>query len=142
MRDQPNPIAQHGAISKRPYRGRLYVALHGPGNNVQGISLCTTFLDACFWLAGWPKGSILIAEPGEGAPLRAYLADGPPPFPCEMQAHPESIVAEVRRVTDVSRSTARDAVLECMRDHAGVGWQLYSREQEGAKNNRFGEGPL
>ena len=49
----------------------------------------------------------------------------PPPLACAMRAEPENIIAEVARLTGVSRWTAIEAVEGALRDHGGIGATLY-----------------
>jgi len=109
----------------RRCRGRLFIALHGPDDAIRGVTVCTDFAMACLALAGALEGDVIAIPPDEGAPLRKYLAGGPPPLPCAMRAFPDNIVAEVARTAGVSKWTAIRAVEAVMEDRGGVGLALY-----------------
>ena len=124
MQDQSTPIAPPGATKTR-FRGRLYLAQLGSGEAISAVIVCVDFATACLALAGSPEGDVWLVGPNEGAPLRKYLAGSPPPLACAMRAEPKGIVAEVVRATGVSKATARVAVEAVLRDHGGVGRDLY-----------------
>lgn len=115
-----------GATRSR-YRGRLYVALHGPGHAIRGVTVATDFAMACLFLAGEAEGSIMAVPPNEGGPLRKFLAGGPAPLRCPMQARPGRLIAEVARAASVSRRTAQRAVEAVLQDRGGIGAALYGR---------------
>ena len=126
MQNQHITIAPPGATRAR-FRGRLYLALHGPCNAIRGASICVDYAMACLALAGWPEGDIWLVAPDQGGPLRKYLAGAAAPLRCPMARHPENIIAEVSRAAGVSRSTALLAVEAALRDRGGVGWALSCR---------------
>lgn len=134
--EKPNPA--------RPrFRGRLYLALHGPDHAIRGVTVAVDFAMACAALAGWPAGDVIAVPPDEGGPLRRYLAGASPPLACPMVAHPENIVAEVSRTVGVSTWTAREAVESVIRDRGGVGAALYRARnsvQGGANASRIDHG--
>ena len=125
MRKDRNTIAPPGATRAR-FRGRLFLAQHGPDHAIRGASICVDYAMACLALAGWPEGDIWTVAPNEGAPLRKFLAGGAAPLKCRMVRHPSNIVSEVSRAAGVSRSTALLAVEAALRDRGGVGWALYA----------------
>ena len=125
MRNQFIPIAPPAATKIR-YRGRLYLAQHGPGEAIHALTVCTDFAGACIALAGAEAGDIWLVNRHEGAPLRRYLAGAPPPLRCPMRREPKAIVAEAARATGVSKATALLAVEAVLRDHGGVGAALYN----------------
>ena len=123
MQSQLNTEKPNRATAR--FRGKLYMALHGPPDAVRGVTVCVDFAMACLALAGAQDGDILLVSRHEGAPLRAYLAGSRPPLACAMRAEPENIITEVARVVGVSVDTARRAVEGALRDHGGIGATLY-----------------
>ena len=107
------------------FRGKLYMALHGPPDAIRGVTVCVDFAMACVALAGAQDGDILLVSRHEGAPLRRFLAGGAAPLRCPMRVESENIFAAVVRATGVSKATALLAVAAVIRDHGGVGATLY-----------------
>ena len=137
MRKDPNTIAPPGATRAR-FRGRLFLAQHGPDHAIRGLTVCVDYAMACLALAGAADGDIWLVAPDQGGPLRKYLAGAAAPLRCPMARHPENIIVEVSRAADVSRSTALLAVEAALRDRGGVGWALYAARERirgGPQNN-------
>ena len=125
MRDELNTIPPPGATRAR-FRGRLFLAQHGPDEAIRGLTVCVDYAMACLALAGAADGDIWLVGPNEGTPLRRYLAGSPAPLRCPMRREPLNLVSEVARVAAVSKSTALLAVEAVLRDHGGVGLFLYA----------------
>ena len=109
----------------RLYRGRIYLTLHGENDRIWAVTVCTDYDSACLALAGAHEGEIWEVPPNEGGPLRKYLAGDAPPLKCRMAKYPDTLVARVARTAGVSETLARVAVADSIRDHDGIGAQLY-----------------
>ena len=109
----------------RRYRGRLFMALHLSRDRILGVSVSTDYASACLMLAGAHEGEIWEVPPNEGGPLRKYLAGEAPPLKCRMAKYPDTLVARIARTVGVSEPLARSAVADVIRDHGGIGAQLY-----------------
>ena len=135
MQEDNYPIALPGATSTTPqrerrrFRGWIYVAMHGPENDVRGLTVCTDYARACIVLGGWPnaEGDILLIAPGEGARVRAFMAGGASPFSLDrIQVCTENAAAEVARAARCSPQHARDVIGAVLAEDPGsAGWQLY-----------------
>ena len=130
------PVSEHAT---RRYRGTIFAALHGPDDHIRGVTVAADFAMACLALADAREGEIWVIPPDEGAPLRRFLAGGPPPLRCPMRRCPDNLISEVAREAEVSRRTALRAVESFLEAQDGVGAALYAGAGQNAQIDRAAE---
>ena len=135
MQENNYPIALPCATSATPkhkrrrFRGWIYVAMHGPENDVRGLTVCTDYARACMALGGWrdDEGDILLIAPGEGARVRTFIAGGASPFSTQrINVCTENAAAEISRSARCSAQHARDVIGRVLAEYPdSAGWHLY-----------------
>ena len=97
------------------------VAIHGELSDPAGVTVCVDPLTACLHLAGWPDGAIIVRPAAQWPEAARYLAGEAVPSPIPAHRDAEPLVASVALRANVTRRTARRAVVRRIEREGGVG---------------------
>ena len=132
MQNDNTAIAQPSATRKR-YRGWIYICMHGPEDDVWGLTVCDDFVSACLYLTRQPDGDILCIAPDEGAKARRYLEGCAPWMKIRTQKRTGNLVSDIAKSTGCSRTFARDIVVAKLEEYGGAGWYIHQNKHHVAE---------